>query len=128
MNRDDSSAASGVSRREFVKLAVATGVAAATASSTSWAADATQDMPRRKLGRTGETVSAIGLGGWHLADKLTEAESLKLIRNAIDRGITFMDNSWDYHDGESERRMGKALRDGYRDKVFLMTKVDGRRR
>ena len=129
MNRDDSFGASGVSRREFVKLAVATGVAAATAPSPAWAADAAPlAMPRRKLGRTGETVSAIGLGGYHLAEKITEAESLRIIRSAIDRGITFMDNCWDYNDGESERRMGKALRDGYRNKVFLMTKIDGRRR
>jgi aryl-alcohol dehydrogenase-like predicted oxidoreductase len=71
-------------------------------------------------------VSAIGLGGYHLAEKIGEDETLRIIHGAIDRGITFMDNSWDYNDGESERRMGKALRGGYRDKVFLMTKIDGR--
>ena len=85
------------------------------------------DIPRRPLGRTGEEVSAIGLGGWHLAlPSVDEAASLRIIRTAIDRGITFMDNSWDYNEGESERRMGKALRDGYRTKTFLMTKIDGR--
>ena len=85
------------------------------------------DMPSRVLGRTGERVSAIGLGGWHLGFKQTEeSESIRIIRTAIDRGITFMDNSWDYNEGRSELRMGKALRDGYRDKVFLMTKIDGR--
>ena len=56
------------------------------------------------------------------------AESIRIVRAAIDRGINFMDNCWDYHGGESEVRMGKALRDGYRDKVFLMTKIDGRRK
>ena len=85
------------------------------------------DMPYRQLGRTGEQVSAIGLGGWHLGLKhVDEPLAIRLVRSAIDRGITFMDNSWDYHNGESELRMGKALRDGYRDKVFLMTKLDGR--
>ena len=84
-------------------------------------------MLYRQLGRTGERVSAIGLGGWHLGfESLAEEESIRIVRSAIDRGITFMDNSWDYNDGRSEIRMGKALRDGYRDKVFLMTKIDGR--
>ncbi len=83
------------------------------------------EIPHRILGRTGETVSALGLGGAHIGSQEIENESIDIIRAAIDNGITFMDNSWDYHDGESERRMGKALRDGYRDKVFLMTKIDG---
>jgi predicted aldo/keto reductase-like oxidoreductase len=86
-----------------------------------------RDMPYRVLGRTGERVSAIGLGGWHLGfEQIDEALSIRIIRTAIDRGITFMDNSWDYNDGRSELRMGKALKDGYRGKVFLMTKIDGR--
>jgi predicted aldo/keto reductase-like oxidoreductase len=86
-------------------------------------------MPYRQLGRTGETVSAIGLGGWHLGLKQVPEElSIRIVRSAIDQGVTFMDNSWDYNDGASEVRMGKALRDGYRDKVFLMTKIDGRSR
>jgi aryl-alcohol dehydrogenase-like predicted oxidoreductase len=85
------------------------------------------DMLYRTLGRTGERVSAIGMGGYHLGQHgLTEDDSIRLIRSAIDRGITFMDNSWDYNEGQSEVRMGKALKDGYRDKVFLMTKIDGR--
>ena len=85
------------------------------------------EMPHRVLGRTGEQVSAIGLGGWHLSlSHVEERLSLRIVRTAIDRGITFMDNSWDYNEGASELRMGKALRDGYRDRVFLMTKVDGR--
>jgi uncharacterized protein len=85
------------------------------------------DMLYRTLGRTGERVSVIGMGGFHLAQHgLTEDESIRLVRAAIDRGITFMDNSWDYNQGQSELRMGKALKDGYRQKVFLMTKIDGR--
>jgi predicted aldo/keto reductase-like oxidoreductase len=84
------------------------------------------EMLYRILGRTGQRVSVIGLGGHHIGRLSDEGESIRLVRSAIDRGITFMDNSWDYHSGGSEIRMGKALRDGYRDKVFLMTKVDGR--
>ena len=84
-------------------------------------------MPYRVLGRTGGQVYAIGLGGWHLAlPHVDEALSLRIVRTAIDRGINFMDNSWDYNEGQSELRMGKALRDGYRERVFLMTKIDGR--
>lgn len=84
-------------------------------------------MLYRELGSTGEKVSAIGLGGWHIGlPNVNEQLGIRIIRTAIDRGITFMDNSWDYNDGVSEQRMGKALRDGYREKVFLMTKIDGR--
>ena len=86
-------------------------------------------MPRRALGSTGKTVSAIGLGGWHLSLKHVDQKLAdRIMRSAADRGIDFFDNSWDYNDGESERRMGKTLSDGYRDKVFLMTKIDGRTR
>jgi len=84
-------------------------------------------MPYRVLGHTGERVSAIGLGGWHLGFKqLDERLSIRIVRDAVDRGINFLDNSWDYNDGASEIRMGNALRDGYRKNVFLMTKIDGR--
>jgi aryl-alcohol dehydrogenase-like predicted oxidoreductase len=84
-------------------------------------------MQYRILGRTGERVSAIGLGGWHLGlPHVDEQLSLRIVRRAIDEGITFLDNSWDYNGGASEIRVGKALRDGYRDRVFLMTKIDGR--
>jgi aryl-alcohol dehydrogenase-like predicted oxidoreductase len=83
-------------------------------------------MIYRELGRTGERVSAIGMGGYHIGKQQDPKESIGLIRAAIDRGITFMDNCWDYNDGISEVRMGQALRDGYRPKVFLMTKIDGR--
>jgi aryl-alcohol dehydrogenase-like predicted oxidoreductase len=84
------------------------------------------DMRYRKLGRAGIEVSIIGLGGHHIGRPRSDAEGIKLIRSAIDAGVNFMDNSWDYHDGGSELRMGKALQDGYRDKVFLMTKINGR--
>src|SRR5579871_6294302 len=85
------------------------------------------EMLYRELGITGERVSAIGLGGWHLGLKhVDESLAIRIVRTAVDRGINFMDNSWDYNDGTSEIRMGRALREGYRDKVFLMTKIDGR--
>jgi hypothetical protein len=83
------------------------------------------EMPYRTLGRSGEKVSLIGLGGYHMAVPRDEQESIRLVHAAIDNGINFMDNCWDYHDGDSEVRMGKALKDGYRKKVFLMTKIDG---
>lgn len=83
-------------------------------------------IPKRALGSTGEMVSAIGLGGFHIGIQSTAAESVAIVRAGIDNGITFMDNCWDYNDGESEIRMGQALQDGYREKAFLMTKVDGR--
>jgi aryl-alcohol dehydrogenase-like predicted oxidoreductase len=85
------------------------------------------EMPMRTLGRTGVSVSLIGLGGWHLGFKYIDEDlSIRIIRTAVDNGITFMDNCWDYNDGASEERMGKALKDGYRERVFLMTKIDGR--
>ncbi len=90
---------------------------------------AKEKIPYRTLGRTGERVSAIGLGGFHLGQpQVSEAEAIRIIRSAVDRGINFLDNSWDYNDGRSEVRMGQALRDGYRERVFLMTKIDGQTR
>jgi aryl-alcohol dehydrogenase-like predicted oxidoreductase len=87
------------------------------------------EMLYRVLGRTGERVSAIGVGGWHIGlGAVNEDLAIRIIRGALDRGITFLDNSWDYNDGTSEIRMGKALRDGYRAKAFVMTKIDGRSR
>jgi aryl-alcohol dehydrogenase-like predicted oxidoreductase len=85
-------------------------------------------MIYRELGATGERVSAIGIGGWHLGLKTVDEKlAIKIVREAIDRGINFMDNCWDYNEGKSEIRMGKALRNGgYREKAFLMTKIDGR--
>ncbi len=84
------------------------------------------DMIYRPLGATGEMVSLIGMGGFHLGKPATDDEAIRLVRSGIDQGITFLDNSWDYNLGTSELRAGKALRDGYRDKVFQMTKIDGR--
>jgi aryl-alcohol dehydrogenase-like predicted oxidoreductase len=85
------------------------------------------EMPVRTLGRTGVKVSLIGLGGWHIGYKnIDEQLSVRIIRTAIDNGINFMDNCWDYNEGASEERMGKALQDGYRERIFLMTKIDGR--
>lgn len=84
-------------------------------------------MPYRPLGNTGETVSVIGVGGWHLGlGHVDESLSIRIVRDAIDRGVNFLDNCWDYNEGRSEERMGKALRDGYRQKAFVMTKIDGR--
>ncbi len=81
-------------------------------------------MQYRQLGQTGERVSAIGLGGAHSAHPDDPADSVRLIRQAIDGGLTFLDNCWDYAGGEAEARMGQALQDGYRERVFLMTKID----
>lgn len=116
-------------RRDFLKTATVAAGAAATEQLLTPAIKAadTGGMIFRPLGRTGERVSAIGLGGYHLGlPQLTEQEAIQLARQAIDRGITFMDNCWDYNGGVSEIRMGKALAGGYRSKVFLMTKIDGR--
>lgn len=128
-NSGTSGEASGdysMTRRTFVKSMAATGVAVGLGAP-AWSAESkTGDMLYRTLGRTGEKVSALGLGGYHIGVPKDEAEGVRLIRTAVDRGITFMDNCWDYHNGGSEIRMGKALRDGYRDRVFLMTKIDGR--
>lgn len=83
-------------------------------------------MPMRRLGRTGVQVSLLGLGGFHIGVPKDESEGVRIVREAVDHGVTFLDNCWDYNEGKSEERMGKALRDGYRDKVFLMTKIDAR--
>jgi len=109
-------------RRQFLEIA-----GAGLMAQGLFAADERSgDMIYRKLGRTNERVSAIGLGGYHIGVPKDEQESIRLVRSAIDRGINFMDNCWDYMDGKCEVWMGKALRDGYRAKVFLMTKFDGR--
>jgi len=121
-----------MNRREFVKAVAATtgAVAAEHLLSTmvhAQTSPANNGMIYRPLGRTGERVSVIGLGGWHIGQpSLAERDSIQLIRQAIDRGITFMDNCWDYNEGASEVYMGKALKGAYRQKVFLMTKIDGR--
>jgi len=114
-----------MSRRSFVKSAAAAAVLGA-AGPQALMAETKEGMPQRALGRTGERVSAIGLGGCDIGKQADEAESIMIIRSAIDRGLTFMDNCWDYNGGASEIRVGKALCDGYRQRVFLMTKIDGR--
>jgi predicted aldo/keto reductase-like oxidoreductase len=84
-------------------------------------------IPLRPLGKTGETVTMICLGGYHSSTHPDESASIRLIQRAIDEGITFLDNAWDYHDGAAEERMGKAISQGNRrEKVFLMTKCCGR--
>ena len=119
-------------RRSFLKSATAAGIAATTSIAQSQTAPSHTTRPEapgmiyRNLGTTGERVSAIGLGGYHIGKDSDAQASIKLIRQAIDKGITFLDNCWDYNDGISEVRMGQALRDGYRKRVFLMTKMDGR--
>ena len=120
-------------RRDFLKtatVAAAGTVASAGAQSTRPSVPGRRpespNMIYRELGDTGERVSAIGIGGYHLGKQQDPDESIRLLRAAIDRGITFMDNCWDYDGGISKVRMGQALRDGYREKVFLMTKIDGR--
>ncbi|WP_204101291.1 aldo/keto reductase [Occallatibacter savannae] len=128
-----------INRRDFVKTAgTVAGAAAASQligqddqaqTPGSQAQTTSGGMIYRTLGRTGEKISAIGLGGYHIGEPIIpEPDSIALIRKAIDSGITFLDNCWDYNDGQSEIRMGKALRDGYRNKVLLMTKIDGRTR
>jgi predicted aldo/keto reductase-like oxidoreductase len=109
-------------RRQFIGT-LAAGLAT---SSASVAQSRTGDIPRRQLGSTGESVSCIGLGGFHIGVPADLQTSIKIVRTAVDSGINFLDNCWDYHDGKSEDWMGQALADGYRKKAFLMTKIDGR--
>ena len=119
----------GVGRREFLKFAsagVITGTLQAALPSVNSSAELKNGIPYRELGRTGEKVSLVGIGGYHLGKQVDPNESISIIRKALDEGINFLDNCWDYNGGESEIRMGKALRDGYREKAFLMTKIDGR--
>src|ERR1043165_7565478 len=108
-------------RREFLTTVLGAAAAQVLAGQTR-----SGDMIYRTLGKTGERVSAIGLGGSHIGRAKDEEEGIRIIRSAIDRGITFLDNCWDYANGKCEVWMGKALRDGYRQKIFLMTKFDGR--
>lgn len=113
-------------RRKFLGVAAAT-VMSAGVKSKGWSAETATGVPKRTLGRTGEKVSMVGIGGYHLGKPdLAEKDATRIIRTALDEGINFLDNCWDYNNGESERRMGNALRDGYRQKAFLMTKIDGR--
>jgi len=113
-------------RRRFLQTAAATTIMTSLTNKFSHAETGT--VPTRALGRTGENVSMVGLGGYHIGMQSDEQESIGIIRAALDNGINFLDNCWDYNNGQSEIRMGKALRDGYRKKAFLMTKIDGRTR
>jgi len=110
-------------RRDFLKKAAATTVVSGLG--TKLYGSAAPSFPHRTLGHTGEKVSVIGLGGYHLGMGSDEQQSIWMIRAALDEGVNFLDNCWDYNGGVSEERMGKALRDGYRQKAFLMTKIDG---
>ena len=117
-------------RRDFLKKAAATTVV--TSLGTKLSHGTAGSLPYRVLGHTGEKVSLIGLGGYHIGMGSDEQESIRIIRTALDNGVNFLDNGvnfldncWDYNGGASEVRMGKALRDGYRQKAFLMTKIDG---
>ncbi len=112
-------------RRTFIKSTLA-GLYAAGHAGHGWA-QADKPVPTRRLGKTNEQVSIIGVGGHHLGRLKSEQEAVELVRRAIDLGVTFMDNAWEYHDGKSEEWMGAALQDGYRDKAFLMTKHHGRK-
>jgi len=109
-------------RRNFLKKAAAVTVITSLDRKASHAAETA--IAHRTLGRSGEKVSMIGIGGYHIGTP-SEQEAIRIVRTAVDNGVNFLDNCWDYNDGASEERMGKALRDGYRQKAFLMTKIDG---
>jgi len=112
-------------RRAFLKTAAAATVVKSLTDKVALGADS---FPYRTLGRSGEKVSIVGLGGYHIGHPEDEQLSIRLVRTALDNGMNFLDNCWDYNGGQSEIRMGKALRDGYRQKAFLMTKIDGQTR
>jgi predicted aldo/keto reductase-like oxidoreductase len=116
-----------MTRRMFMGVAVGA-FCMASVDQNSWASSNSKssEMQYRTLGRTGEKVSIVGIGGAHLGRTKDEQEAIRIVRSALDNGVNFLDNSWDYNGGASEERMGKALRDGYRQKAFLMTKIDGR--
>jgi uncharacterized protein len=116
---------SGISRRGFLGFAAASIFLAGTDQQTS-RPESRNGIPYRMLGRTGEKVSLVGLGGYHLGKQADPQESIRIMRTGLDEGINFLDNCWDYNGGESEIRMGNALRGGYRQKAFLMSKIDGR--
>ena len=115
----------GISRRGFLEFAAAS-VLLAHADQKPLQSESRNGIPYRTLGRTREKVSLIGLGGYHLGSQADPQESIRIIRTGLDEGINFLDNCWDYNGGKSEIRMGNALRDGYRQKAFLMSKIDGR--
>jgi predicted aldo/keto reductase-like oxidoreductase len=124
-SRTDEAADNGISRRGFLGFAAAS-IFLAHADQSSPRSESRNGIPYRTFGRSGEKVSLIGLGGYHLGNQADPQESIRIIRAGLDEGINFLDNCWDYNGGESEIRMGNALRDGYRQKAFLMSKIDGR--
>jgi aryl-alcohol dehydrogenase-like predicted oxidoreductase len=115
-------------RREFLHASLAAGAALGLAAGANSADDASsKGLPTRPLGKTGVNVSMLALGGWHIGSVKDESEAIKIMHTALDEGLTFFDNAWDYHNGGSEEIMGKALSmDGKRQKCFLMTKNCGR--
>jgi aryl-alcohol dehydrogenase-like predicted oxidoreductase len=115
-------------RREFLQASLAAGAALSLAAGAPGADDASaKGLPTRPLGKTGEKVSIVCLGGWHIRAVKDDNEAIKIMHAALDEGLTFFDNAWDYHDGGSEEIMGKALSmDGKRKQCFLMTKNCGR--
>jgi predicted aldo/keto reductase-like oxidoreductase len=116
---------SSISRRGFLGFSAAS-ICLAHADQQVPRLESKNGIPYRTLGRSGEKVSLIGLGGYHLGKQADPQESIRIIRAGLDEGVNFLDNCWDYNGGESEIRMGNALRDGYRQKAFLMSKIDGR--
>jgi len=112
-------------RRDFLRQTLI-GVCAASLPARAWALLPDKPIPKRPLGKTGVSVPILGLGGYHVGTIKDERQAIRLVREAIDLGITFLDNAWEYHHGRSEEIVGKALQGGYRQKAFLMTKVHGR--
>ena len=125
VSRTNDAVEAGISRRGFLGFAAAS-ILLARADQQSPQTESRNGIPYRTLGRTREKVSLIGLGGYHLGKQADPQESIRIIRTGLDEGVNFLDNCWDYNGGESEIRMGNALRDGYRQKAFLMSKIDGR--
>src|ERR1700719_3606346 len=118
-------AGSSISRRGFLGFAAAAYFSAHAGRQVP-SSESRNGIPYRTLGRNREKVSLVGLGGYHLGKQADPQESIRIIRAGLDEGINFLDNCWDYNGGESEIRMGTALRDRYRQKAFLMSKIDGR--
>jgi predicted aldo/keto reductase-like oxidoreductase len=125
VRRTQGAADSSISRRGFLGFAAASIVLAHTDQQVP-PLESRNGIPYRTLGRSRERVSLVGLGGYHLGNQADPQESIRIIRTGLDEGVNFLDNCWDYNGGESEIRMGNALRDGYRQKAFLMSKIDGR--
>ena len=116
------------SRRDFLKVAAVAsagsvaGSKAAPAQASGGGSMSASQVPKRELGKTGMQVSALGVGGYHLGSTRDQKEATELVARALDAGINFFDNAWEYHKGESELRLGVALR-GKRDQAIVMSKV-----